>query len=201
MTVSSFDYIGSDYLESPFRWDQQFHAYIIHSPVLSNSLPLEVKDCPLQSLCASTRGQVFNIDSLSASLSANNQLFFSSPTGSTIDRTSKASFYPSIMLVLDKQALPQNYLKNLGSLPEFMQEITNQEGLSFLLPLIPAESSSFQSFSQEERINRFFHRSSDSHFIYPYPEQSKPRNRYPSFRMRLIHEVIPGLSLLVILFD
>ena len=200
-TNSSWDFVGHDILLSPFRWDQQFNAYIIYSPVLFNNTPLEVKDSSLYAICISTRGQLFKIDSLSTALSANNQLFLTSLKGTDVDKSPKAHFYPSVILIFDKQTLPQNYLKNIDSFPEFMQGLAKGEGLSFPIPLIPAESSSFLSLSQEEKLDLFFKHSSEVQSFYPYPEQGKPRGSYPLFRIRLIHEVIPGTSLLVILFN
>lgn len=196
-TNSSWDFVGHEHLLSPFRWDHQFNAYIIYSPVLFNNSPLEVKESSLYTICTSTRGQLFKIDSLSTALSANNQLFLTSLKGTDVDKSPKARFYPSVILILDKQTLPQNYLKNIESLPEFMQGLARGESLSFPIPLIPAESSSFMSLSQEEKLAMFFKHTCETQSFYPYPEQGKPRGSYPIFRIRLIHEVIPGTSLLV----
>ena len=177
---------------SPFRWDHQFNAFIVYSPVLYNDSPLDVKESSLYTICTSTRGQLFKVDMVPTALNAKNQLFYNGTNNKDSSKFKKVHFHPSVILFIDKRTITANNPSNNDLLTEVMQSVAKGDMLSIPVPLISHAEQPSKPLNQ--LLDSFFHHK--EHF-YPFPEQGKPRGSFPLFRLQLIHERIPPPQLLV----
>ena len=188
----SWDFIGNEFMLSPFRWDHQFNAFIVYSPVLYNNSPLDIKESSLYTICTSTRGQLFKVDSVPAAMNAKNQLFYNGTNNKDISKFKKVHFYPSVILFIDKRTITANNPVNNDLFAEIMQNVAKGDMLSIPIPLVSHTEQPTKPLP--ELLDSFFQHK--EHF-YPFPEQGKPRGSFPLFRLQLLHEKIPPQQLLV----